>query len=129
LFAEMDPQGKEKFTFDWATEMVGHDKAVRYFGRPGERRGHIDMSIARLENARMKEGDYIEPTAGENQMVHLEVHIVEGLEPGLDAVNKGMIPFENYVLENVTLFQHTVDTLETVTVHESIIPQLNALRQ
>ena len=129
LFAEMDPNGKERFTFDWATEMVGHDKAVSYFGRPGERRGHIDISIARLENARLKEGDYIDPTPGENQMVHLETHILEGLEPGLDAVQQGMMPFDDYVLENISLFQHTVDTLETTTVHESVIGQLNALRQ
>ena len=129
LFAEMDEVGKEYFVFDWATELVGHDKAVRYFGRPEERRGHIDISIARLENARLKEGDFIDPTDGENRMVHLQIHIEEGLEPNLDAVEQGMMPFEDYVMENVSLFQHTVETLDKTTVHDSLVPQLNAMRQ
>lgn len=129
LFPEMDPEGKERFTFDWATEMVGNDRAIRYFGRPAERRGHVDISIARLENARLKEGDYLDPTNGENRMVHLEIHINEGLEPGLQAVEEGLIPFDEYVLEHVSLFQHTVDTLEETTVHETMLPKLNLLRQ
>ena len=129
LFPEMDPVGQEKFTFDWATEMVGHDRTIRYFGRPDERRGHTDIAIARLENGRLSEGDYVEPTPGENSMVHLQIHIEEGLEPGLAAVEEGGMDFEDYVLDNVTLFEHTVKTLEATTVHESIIGKLNALRQ
>ena len=129
LFPEMDPEGKERFTFDWATEMVGNDRAERYFARPGQRRGHVDVSIARLENARMSEGDFIDPSPGENVMVHLEIHIQEGLEPGLQAVEDGSIEFDDFVLNHVTLFQHAVQTLETATVHESLLPKLNALRQ
>jgi len=129
MFAEMDPQGQERFSFDWATEMVGHDRAVRYFGRPSERRGHIDISIARLENARLKEGDFLDPTDGENRMVHLTIHVEEGLEVDLYAVEEGTLPFEEYVLGNVSLFQHTVETLDKTTVHNSLLPQLNAIRQ
>lgn len=129
LFPEMDPQGQEYFSFDWATEMVGHDRAIRYFGRPGQRRGHYDVAIARLENARMSEGDYIEPEDGENRMVHLRTHIEEGLEPQLQGVDEGMVDIADFSLNNVTLFQHVVATLEVTTVHESMMPHLNALRQ
>jgi len=129
LFPEMDPDGREKFTFDWSTEMVGYDKSVDYFGRPGERRGHEGIEIARLENARLTEGDFIEITPGQNNMVHLRVHITEGLEPSLAAVEEGALGFDEFVLEHVTLFEHTVAHLEATTVHESIAPQLNQLRQ
>lgn len=129
LFPEMDPDGRERFTFDWSTEMVGYDKSVDYFGRPGERRGHEAIEIARLENARLTEGDFIEITPGQNNMVHLQIHIAEGLEPALDSVEQGTLGFDDFVMENVTLFQHTVEHLEATTVHESIVPQLNQMRQ
>jgi hypothetical protein len=129
LFPEMDPEGRERFTFDWSTEMVGYDKSVDYFGRPGERRGHEAIEIARLENARLTEGDFIEITPGQNNMVHLQVHIQEGLEPALGLVEEGQLDFREFVTENVTLFEHAVAHLEATTVHESLIQQLNQLRQ
>ena len=129
LFPEMDPDGREKFTFDWSTEMVGFDKSVDYFGRPGERRGHEAIEISRLENARLTEGDFIEITPGQNNMVHLQVHIQEGLEPALALVEEGQLDFREFVMEYVTLFEHAVAHLEATTVHESLIDQLNQLRQ
>ena len=129
LFPEMDPDGREKFTFDWSTEMVGYDKSVDYFGRPGERRGHEAIEIARLENGRLAEGDYVEVTPGQNNMVHLQVHLQEGLEPALALVEEGQIDLREFVTDNVTLFEHTVAHLEATTVHESMIPQLNQMRQ
>ena len=129
LFAEMDAEGKEQFVFDQAVELVGHDKAVSYFGKPGERRGHIDVSIARLENARLMEGDYIEPTDGENHFVHLQVHIEEGLEPGLANIDEGTVDLGDWVMNNVTLFQHVTETLEVTTVHETLVPELKGMTQ
>jgi len=129
LYPEMDAEGKENFTFDWSTELVGNDKTIRYFGRPQEERGHIDMSIARLENGRLQEGDFIEVSPGQNHMVHLEVHIEEGLEPGLAAVEEGTLSLEEYVTNQVTLFQHVEETMQIITVHKSDIPKLNSYRQ
>lgn len=129
LYPEMDDQGKERFSFDWATELVGHDNAVRYLGRPLDRRGHIDVNLARLENGRLSEGDYIEPVDGENKMVHLDIHIGEGLEPALAAVEEGSMTLEEFVTEHVTLFQHAQQTLEGTTVHKTGIPKLNSYRQ
>ena len=129
LFPEMDPDGRDRFTFDWSTEMVGYDKSVDYFGKPGERRGHEAVEIARLENGRLAEGDYVEVTAGQNNMVHLQVHLEEGLEPALQLVEQGQLEYQEFVTDNVTLFEHAVAHLEATTVHESLIPQLNQLRQ
>lgn len=129
LFPEMDPDGRERFTFDWSTEMVGYDKSVDYFGKPGERRGHEAVEIARLENGRLAEGDYVEITPGQNNMVHLQVHLEEGLEPALGLVEQGQLDYKEFVMNNVTLFEHAVGHVEATTVHESLIPQLNQLRQ
>ena len=49
LFTKWTQTGGERFTFDWSTEMVGYDKSVDYFGRPGERRGHEAVEIAALK--------------------------------------------------------------------------------
>ena len=59
----------------------------------------------------------------------MQVHIQEGLEPALALVEEGQLPYQEFVVENVTLFEHAVEHLEATTVHESIVPQLNALRQ
>ena len=129
LYPEMDDQGKERFSFDWATELVGHDNAVRYLGRPLDRRGHIDVNLARLENGRLSEGDYLEPVAGENRMVHLDIHIAEGLEPALAAVEEGSMTLQEFVTEHVTLFQHAQETLQATTVHKTGMAKLNSYRQ
>ena len=129
LFPEMDPDGRDRFTFDWSTEMVGYDKSVDYFGKPGERRGHEAVEIARLENGRLAEGDYVEVTPGQNNMVHIQVHLEEGLEPALGLVEQGQLDYKEFVMNNVTLFEHAVAHVEATTVHESLVPQLNQLRQ
>tara|TARA_R110002167_G_scaffold149822_1_gene343284 strand:+ start:2048 stop:4405 length:2358 start_codon:yes stop_codon:yes gene_type:complete len=128
LYPSMDPMGQEHFNFDFASEIRGSDSAERYFGMPGVRRGHIDMSLAQLENNDLAEGSIIEPVDGENKMVHLRDH-VEELVAGLEEVNQGNVDLAEWTMRNIPLYRHCVDTLEQTSVHESMIPELNSIRQ
>jgi hypothetical protein len=128
LYAEMDPQGKEFFNYDFASEIKGPESAERYFGLPGQRRGHVDVAIAQLENNDMLEGSIIDPVDGENKMVHLAEHIEE-LIAGIAQVNEGQMDIAQWTMQNIPLYRHCVDTLEQTTVHESRIQELNSYRQ
>lgn len=128
LFSSMDPIDQENYVYDYATEIKGAEASQRYFGTPGERRGHVDASLAQLENAALLEGDVIEPVDGENRMVHLSVHIEE-LHSGLQGVNEGEIDLAQWTLQNIPLYQHAVQTLEVTTVHPARMGELNSFRQ
>lgn len=128
LFSSMDAQGQEFFMFDFATEIVGGEKAERYFGVPGQRRGHVDEAIAQLENDALLEGDMLDPIDGENRMVHLQSHLGE-LVTGVEEVNEGVQDLADWTMRHIPLYRHTVDTLERTTVHESRIQELNSFRQ
>lgn len=128
LYPSMDPTGQEHFNFDFASEIKGSEAAERYFGVPGVRRGHVDVSLAALENNDLAEGSIIEPVDGENSMVHLESHIQE-LIAGLDEVNQGGVDLAQWTMRNIPLYQHCVATLEKTSVHPSRIQELNIFRQ
>lgn len=128
LFSSMDDQGQEYFNFDFASEIQGSDKAARYFGLPGQRRPHVDVAIARLENTQLLEGDMMDPIEGENRMVHLREHLAE-LVLGVEGVNEGSIDIADWTMRHIPLYRHSVDTLEMTSVHESRIPELNSYRQ
>jgi hypothetical protein len=128
LYAEMDPRGKEYFNYDFAAEIKDQNAADRYFGKPGERRGHVDVSFAQLENNDLLEGSIIDPVDGENKMVHLAEHIEE-LVAGIEQVNEGQVDIAEWTIRNIPLYRHCVDTLEQTTVHESRIQELNSFRQ
>lgn len=128
LFAEMDPQGQEFFNYDFASEIKGSEAAERYFGKLGQRRGHVDVALARLENADLLEGTMIDPVDGENKMVHLQEHI-ESLITGIEEVNEGVVDIATWTMRYIPTYQHCVATLEKTTVHESRIPELNSYRQ
>lgn len=128
LYASMDPQGQENFNFDFATEIRDAEAAERYFGRPGERRGHVDISLANLENNDLLEGTMVEPVPGENSMVHLGIHIEE-LVIGLEEVNSGQIDIAEWTMRNIPLWRHCVDTLDATSVPEAMMSQLNSYRQ
>jgi hypothetical protein len=128
LYAEMDPVGQEYFNFDFAAEIKDQTSAERYFGKPGERRGHVDVALAQLENNDLLEGSIIDPVDGENKMVHLAVHIEE-LVVGIQQVNEGQVDIAQWTMQNIPLYRHCVDTLEKTTVHESRMQELNSYRQ
>ena len=128
LYAEMDPQGKEFFNYDFAAEIKDQNAADRYFGKPGERRGHVDVALAQLENNDLLEGSIIDPVDGENKMVHLAEHIEE-LVVGIQQVNEGQADIADWTIRNIPLYRHCVDTLEQTTVHESRMQELNSYRQ
>lgn len=128
MYAEMDDVGKEFFSFDFASEIMGSEKASRYFGIPGERREHVDNALAQLENNDLLEGQFIEPIDGENRIVHLRRH-VEALVNGIEAVNEGSQDLVDWTMRNVPLYEHCVKTLELTTVHESRVQELNTYRQ
>lgn len=128
LYSSMDAQGQENYNYDFASEIKGAEAAQRYFGRPGERRGHVDMSIAQLENKELLEGNMLEPIDGENKMVHLEEHIQE-LIAGLQQVNEGTKDISEWTIENIPLYRHCVDTLEKTSVHPSRESELKSYRQ
>jgi hypothetical protein len=128
LYAEMDAQGKEFFNYDFAAEIKDQNAADRYFGKPGERRGHVDVALAQLENNDLLEGTMIVPVDGENRMVHLAEHIEE-LVAGIEEVNQGLVEIADWTIRNIPLYRHCVDTLELTTVHESRMQQLNSYRK
>lgn len=128
LFSSMDDQGQENFNYDYASELMSAEKADRYFGRPGQRRGHVDIAIARLENTQLLEGDIMDPVDGENRMVHLQEHLMPLIE-SVDEVNQGAVDIADWVLRYIPLYRHTIDTLELTSVHPSRIPELNSIRQ
>ena len=128
LYPSMDPTGQENFNFDFASEIKGSEAAERYFGVPGVRRGHVDISLANLENNDLAEGTIVDPVPGENSMVHLQIH-VEELLAGIQAVNEGQADLAEWTMQNIPLYQHCAQTLEMTSVHESRIEELNSLRQ
>jgi hypothetical protein len=128
LFPEMDEQGQEFFNFDFASEILDAERAVRYFGLPGERRGHVDEALAQLENNDLLEGQFVEPVDGENKMVHLRVHLAALVE-GLDDVNQGAVELSEWTTRHIPLYSHVASTLEATSVHESRIQELNSYRQ
>jgi hypothetical protein len=128
MFAEMDAIGRKNFTYDYLVELLGVDKANRYLGEPDTKRLPVDYKLAKLENFEMLEGDYIDPVDGEDHMVHLGVHIEE-LEVGLKEVDEGGIDLSDWTIEHQQLYRHCTATLEMVTVHKTVMPELNAYRQ
>jgi hypothetical protein len=128
LYTSMDPTGMEHFNFDFASEIKGSEAAERYFGVPGVRRGHVDISLAQLENNDLAEGVVIEPVPGENTMVHLQIHI-DDLLAGLQQVNEGAVDLADWTMRTIPLFQHCVATLEMASVHPSRQEELNSFKQ
>lgn len=128
MYSSMDAQGQEFFSYDMASEIKGSEAAERYFGKPGERRGHVDIALARSENNDLLEGVMIDPVDGENRMVHLEEHIV-ALVDGIQEVNEGQEDLAEWTMRNIPLYRHCVDTLEQTNVHPSLMSQLDSYRQ
>lgn len=128
LLSGMDDIGRRDYTFDYASELIGHDKAIRYFGSPDEDRAPIDLSIAKLENNDLLSGEMVEPSDGQDHLVHLRTHLPK-LEEGLQEVEEGILPLDEWALENQLLHQHITMTLEITTVPEELQPELNSYIQ
>jgi hypothetical protein len=128
MYSSMDEQGQEFFNYDIASEIKGADAAERYFGLPGQRRGHVDIGLARGENNDLLEGVMMEPLEGENHMVHLQEHIEE-LVAGIQQVNEGSVDLADWTTRHIPLYKHTVETLEATSVHPSRMPEFNSYRQ
>lgn len=128
MYSTWDAVGRANFEYDYLVELVGAEKAERYAGKATEKRMPYDFKIATLENFQLLEGDYMEPTDGENNMVHLGVHVDE-LETGLQGVDEGQVDIMEWTMEHQMLYQHCVATLEITTVHETVQPDLNAFQQ
>lgn len=128
LYSTFDAVGRSNFEYDYLLELLGVDMAERYTGKPNEKRLPYDHKIALLENLEMMEGDYVEPTDGENHLVHLHAH-VGPLQMGLKEVEEGKIDLIEWTMERRTLYQHCVETLNVTTVHKTVEPELNSLRE
>lgn len=128
LYSTFDAVGRSNFEYDYLVELLGVDKAERYTGKPNEVRLPYDHKIAQLENLELLESDYIDPTDGENHMVHLKAH-VEPLQEGLKGVDEGQVDLVQWTMQHNMLYQHCVATLEITTVHESVQPELNSIHQ
>lgn len=128
MYSTWDAVGRANFEYDYLVELVGAEKAERYAGKATEKRMPYDFKIATLENFQLLEGDFMEPTEGENNMVHLAVHIEE-LETGLQGVDEGQVDMMQWTMEHQMLYQHCVSTLEITTVHETVQPELNTFHQ
>lgn len=128
LYSTFDAVGRSNFEHDYLVELLGVDKAERYTGKPNETRLPYDHKIALLENMEMLEGDYVEPTDGENHLVHLNAHVPE-LQQGLQEVEEGKIDLVEWTMQRRTLYQHCIETLNVTTVHKTVEPELNSLRE
>lgn len=128
MYSTWDAVGRANFEYDYLVELVGAEKAERYAGKATEKRMPYDYSIAQLENFQLLEGDYMDPIEGQNNMVHLGVHIEE-LEAGLQGVDEGQVDMMEWTMEHQMLYQHCVATLEITTVHETVQPELNTYHQ
>ena len=128
MYSTWDAVGRANFEYDYLVELVGAEKAEHYAGKATEKRMPVDFKIATLENFQLLEGDYMDPTEGENNMVHLGVHI-EALEAGLQGVDEGQVDLMEWTMEHQMLYQHCVATLEITTVHETVQPELNTYHQ
>jgi hypothetical protein len=128
MYSSMDDQGQEYFNYDIASEIKGADAAERYFGLPGQRRGHVDIGLARSENNDLLEGVMMDPLDGENRMIHLREHIEE-LITGIQAVNEGETDLAEWTIRHIPLFRHATDTLEATSVHPSRMAEFKSYRQ
>lgn len=128
MYSTFDAVGRSNFEYDYMCEIVGPEKAERYAGKPNEKRETYDASIAMLENFQLVEGDYMEPKAGQDMMVHLSIHIPE-LAQELEAVDEGQLDLMKWTMEHHMLYTHCVATLEMTSVHKNVEPELNGYRQ
>jgi hypothetical protein len=128
MYSTFDAVGRSNFEYDYMCEIVGPEKAERYAGKPNEKRETYDDSIAMLENFQLLEGDYMEPKAGQDMMVHLSVHVPE-LTQELEAANEEQIDLMKWTMEHHMLYQHCVATLEMTSVHKQVEAELNGYRQ
>ncbi len=128
LYPTYDAAGQEALVRDYTVELTGVELADRYKPAPTERKPHQDVQIANLENTLLMQGNEIPPVDGENKMVHLHVHS-EALKKDIEGLDTGEVNLVDWVLDRQFLYDHFVDTLETTTVQESQIGQLNQMRQ
>jgi hypothetical protein len=128
MYSTWDAEGRANFEYDYLQELAGVDIAERYAGKATEKRKPYDFSIAQLETFQLLEGDYMEPTDGQDHMVHLSQHL-EVLQGGLQGVDEGQVDLMEWTMEHNMLYQHIIATLEITTVHESVQPELNAFQQ
>lgn len=128
LFSSFDPEGQENFVYDHTIELFGAAQGERYKMRPSERTEHIDVKMAQLENHVLMDGGWVDPTSGENPLVHLNEHLEE-MEAGLELVKTGQVEYGQWTMSRLPLYKHIVATLEQATVHESLLPQLKEMRR
>lgn len=128
MYSTWDAEGRANFEYDYLMELAGVDVAERYAGKATEKRKPYDFSIAQLETFQLLEGDYMEPSDGQDHMVHLGHHM-EIIEAGLQGVDEGQVDMMEWTMEHNMLYQHIVATLEVTTVHESVQSDLNAFQQ
>lgn len=128
LYSRMSPKGQEQYDYDFAAELQGYDKAVRYFGLPQEPEYHFDISLARIENGILLNGGEIQPVPGENGMVHMREHI-PALQEGLQGIDEGTVDLGEWTIQNIQLFTHAASTMEIINVDESLLPEFNQMRQ
>ncbi len=128
MYSAWDDVGRKNFDFDILVELAGVDKALRYAGKPSEKREPYDYQIANLENFELLEGDYMDPVDSENKMTHLRVHLEEIMN-SMNGLETGEVDFMQWTMEYQMLYRHIVATLEMTTVHEVIQEELNKYNQ
>lgn len=124
-----DPVAQQLFVRDKVRAIAGQQAADRYTPKPKDRIAPVDAGIAQTENAALVGGQPIEPLAGQNVVVHLQVHlarisqfndqIVEGGEPAL--------------VQNIqpmgAILQHVKDTLGMANAEDPKIKELTKQAQ
>ncbi len=128
MFSSMDAVGRKNFTFDVASELIGSDKTIRYFGKSEQQRLPLDAKIADMENAQLLQGSAIEPIDGEMHMVHIPRHLAV-FEQNLQGVDNGEIDLIQFATSHSALHEHLVKTIEMTTVQEEQQEEYNSYVQ
>lgn len=128
MYASMDEIGRKNFTFDVASELIGAEKTIRYFGKPEEQRIPMDAKIADLENTLLLQGQDVQPIDGEMHMVHIPRHLAV-LEEGLQGVENGEVDLMEYAVSRSPVHEHLIQTLEMTTVQPEIQEEYNSFVQ
>ena len=128
MFASMDEIGRKNFTFDVGAELIGSDKAIRYFGKTEEQRLPLDAKIADIENSQLLQGLPIDPIDGEMHMVHIPRHLAK-FEQNLQGVENGSIDLIQFATTHSALHEHLIKTIEMTTVQEEQQQEFNSFVQ
>lgn len=128
LIGEMDDQGRKESAYDIASETLGREYALRYFGHSEQTRTGHDDWIAELEVRMMLDGHEFEAKDGQDHIIHLRVKIAEMLSTK-QGVEEGTLDLKEYTLQNQLIWQNAQAHLSMLVVDPSLEEEAGAIQK